>query len=93
MVSEAEFWKLTYPKLLPSRAQMEVLDSDKLPDESRAKAVIEDLLRFSRESRKRAVKEALDAEADSAGVGAGGVTDSGGLLEEGPLREPERGEF
>jgi hypothetical protein len=45
----ADFWKLTYPKLLPSRAQMEKQQED-VDQEGRAAGVIEDLLRFGQEA-------------------------------------------
>jgi len=57
-IARGEFWKQTYPKLLPSRAQMEQ-EQDSVPDESKAKEVIEDLLRFNREA-KNAAKEGVE---------------------------------
>ena len=48
----AEFWKTTYTKLLPSRAQMEVQKGDNETDGSKALEVIEDLLRISAEAKR-----------------------------------------
>jgi len=48
----AEFWKTTYTKLLPSRAQMEVQKGDNETDGSKALEVIEDLLRISEEAKR-----------------------------------------
>jgi hypothetical protein len=62
MVSESEFWKLTFPKLLPSRAQMEALELDKLPDVGRADEVIKELLQFRRDAIRRAKADKEPAE-------------------------------
>jgi len=48
----AEFWKTTYTKLLPSRAQMEVQKGDNETDGSKALEVIEDLLKISEEAKR-----------------------------------------
>jgi len=55
-IAQSDFWKQTFPKLLPSRTQMEEDRSD-LPDEGRAKEVIEDLLRFGREAKEEPKEE------------------------------------
>ena len=47
-VARSEFWKQTYPKLLPSRAKME--EQQEVDNEGKAAEVIEDLLRFRTES-------------------------------------------
>jgi hypothetical protein len=57
--ARSDFWKLTYAKLLPTKAQMEK-EQDALPDESKAKEVIEDLLRFGREARGEKEPEKKD---------------------------------
>ena len=56
-IAQSDFWKQTFPKLLPSRTQMEQ-ERDAAPDESKAKEVIEDLLRFGRKAKEEEVEEA-----------------------------------
>jgi len=48
----AEFWKTTYTKLLPSRAQMEASKGEKDTDGSKTTEVIDELLSISKEAEK-----------------------------------------
>jgi len=49
MIARSEFWKQTYPKLLPSKAQLDKED-EAVTDESKAVEVIQELLSFRNES-------------------------------------------
>lgn len=49
MTAKQEFWKLTFPKLLPSRAQMEEMGKDKARDLGKASEVIDKLLSFGKD--------------------------------------------
>lgn len=80
VVARSDFWKTTYPKLLPTKSQMEQ-EQKRGPDEGRAKAVIEDLLRFGREARDGGDKsepEASVIEGEGDAVSGGEVEVPGG---------------
>jgi len=51
-MSAAEFWKTTFTKLLPSRAQMEASKGEKDTDGSKTTEVIDELLSISKEAEK-----------------------------------------
>lgn len=73
--ARGEFWKMTFPKLLPSRAQMEA-DLNDVPDEGRAKEAIDDLLGFKDEA-----EAAYPSDEDGAGGDEEQATGSWGDLD------------
>jgi len=53
VMAAAEFWKTTYTKLLPSRAQMEAAQGEKETDGSKTTEVIDELLTISKKAREQ----------------------------------------
>ena len=69
--AKADFWRNTYPKLMPTRAQLEKDEKSGTKDLSKAREVIEDLLEFGRKAREAAgeeIKEQGDGDQGSESV-------------------------
>ena len=71
--AKADFWRNTFTKLMPSRAAMEKEEAGSAGDLSRAADVIEELLRFGRESRDEVEKGSSGSSSEELDPGEGQI--------------------